>query len=230
MFFDPLPNMPDWSPALRKLRRDPVMKSIIARVGPCTLSPKQDAFISLVQSIYAQQINTKIATTLYNRFASRFSNGIPTPRKVYNALNGGWDEETIRFCGLSRQKRAYALDLAKHCLERKTDFKSLAQMDDETVIQALVAVKGIGRWTAEMFLIFTLNRPDVLPVDDLGIRESMRRFYGLRERPRADKMRQIAEQWRPFRTVASWYLWRGGALEEAQESGDKAIEVKRAKR
>ncbi len=214
MFFD-LPLIPpDWTAATRVLRRDPVMKSIIARVGACTLSTGRDPFISLVQSIYAQQISTKIATTLYGRFAAKFPKGQPTPRRVVTALSGNWDDETIRFCGLSRQKRVYVLDLAQHFIDKKINPRALAQSDDESVIEALTAVKGVGRWTAEMFLIFTLNRPDVLPVDDLGIREAVRRFYGLKERPSDDELRSIAEPWKPYRTIASWYLWRGGATTE----------------
>lgn len=214
MFFERPEQLPDWSAAVKHLRRDTVMRRLIARVGPCALSPRGDAFISLVQSIYAQQISTKIATTLYGRFADKFPRRVPTPARVVEALSGGWSEEEIRRCGLSRQKRVYVLDLAEHFSRRKVNLRHLAQADDERVIEALTAVKGVGRWTAEMFLIFTLNRPDVLPVDDLGIREAVRRFYRLNDRPRADELRAIGEPWRPWRTVATWYLWRAAGMAE----------------
>lgn len=213
MFFPTPPARPDWSAAVRRLRRDPVMKRIIARVGPCTLAPRRDYFIALCQSIYAQQISTRIATTLFARFAAEFPRKTPTPARVAAALSpGGWADEKIRRCGLSRQKRQYVLDLARHFADRRINAHKLHTLEDEAVIDALTDIHGVGRWTAEMFLIFVLNRPDVLPVDDLGLRESARRFYGLHERPRADVLRQIAEPWRPFRSIATWYLWRGGAI------------------
>lgn len=215
----------NWSAAVKHLRRDVVMRRLIARVGPCTLSPRSDAFISLVQSIYAQQISTKIATTLYGRFAEKFPRRTPTPRRVSTALSGGWSDEEIRRCGLSRQKRAYVLDLAEHFSRRKINLRHLAQADDESVIAALTAVKGVGRWTAEMFLIFTLNRPDVLPVDDLGIREAVRRFYQLDDRPRADELRSIGEPWRPWRTIATWYLWRAAGMPDETAKRSARTEV-----
>lgn len=193
------------------------MKGIVARVGPCTLAPRTDYFIALCQSIYAQQISTKIATTLFARFAAEFPRKTPTPARVAAALTpggpGAWEVEKVRRCGLSRQKRQYVLDLARHFADRRIDPRSLHAMDDEAVIGSLTDIRGVGRWTAEMFLIFVLNRPDVLPVDDLGLREGVRRFYGLPDRPKADLVRQIAEPWRPWRTVATWYLWRGLSLE-----------------
>jgi DNA-3-methyladenine glycosylase II len=209
VFFDPPKVKPDWSRALRALRRDPILRPVIARVGPCTLAPRNDAFISLVQSIYAQQISTKIATTLYLRFAEKFPRRKPTPALVVKALSGAWPDDEIKRCGLSRQKRAYVHDLAGHFCRREINPRQLARADDETVIESLTRVKGIGRWTAEMFLMFNLNRPDVLPVDDLGIREAVRQLYALQHRPKADELRAIAEPWRPWRTIACWYLWRG---------------------
>jgi DNA-3-methyladenine glycosylase II len=222
VFFPKPAASPDWSKALRHLRRDPVMKGIIARVGPCTLAPRQDYFVKLCQSIYAQQISTKIATVLYGRFAAMFPRKTPTPAKVVAALSpGGWDDETVRRCGLSRQKRAYVLDLARHFADRRIDARNLHTLDDESIIAALTEINGVGRWTAEMFLIFVLNRPDVLPVDDLGLREGVRRSYGLSERPKADVVRRIAEPWRPWRTIATWYLWRGLSLEHKDNNKDK---------
>jgi DNA-3-methyladenine glycosylase II len=219
VFFPKPAANPDWSAAIRVLRRDPVMKRVIDRVGPCLLAPRNDYFIKLCQSIYAQQISTRIATTLFGRFAAKFPRKTPTPAKVVAALSaGGWDEETIRHCGLSRQKRKYVLDLACHFADRRIKARKLHTLDDEAVIEALTEINGVGRWTAEMFLIFVLNRPDVLPVDDLGLREAVKRLYNLKERPPADVLRRIAEPWRPWRTIATWYLWRGIAMESANST------------
>lgn len=209
MFFPKPSEPPDWSAAVRRLRRDPVLRAVIRRVGPCTLVPRNDHFIALCQSIYAQQISTKIATTLFGRFADRFPRKRPTPGRVVAALSGAWEDEVVRHVGLSRQKRAYILDLATHFTRRTIDTRKLAGMPDESVIEALTKVNGIGRWTAEMFLIFVLNRPDVLPVDDLGVREGVRKLYGLDQRPTAKELVQLGERWRPFRSIATWYVWRG---------------------
>jgi DNA-3-methyladenine glycosylase II len=138
---------------------------------------------------------------------------------VLAALSGGVSEEKIKYCGLSQQKRAYVADLAKHFVDGEIPTRSFAGMDDETIIEHLTRVKGIGRWTAEMFLMFVLNREDLLPVDDLGLVESMRVHYGLAKRPTKKEAMEIGEKWRPYRTVATWYLWRGaGALKAAKKS------------
>ena len=190
-------------------RVDPVMKSIIARVGPCTLSPRKDYFVVLCKSIFSQQLNTKVAATLFGRFSDLFPRRRPTPKLVLKALCGGVSEEAIRHAGLSRQKRSYILDLAQHFMEGEIPTRSFAGMEDEAVIEHLTCVKGIGRWTAEMFLIFVLNREDILPVDDLGVLEAMRVHYGLANRPTKGEAIKLAEPWRPYRTLGTWYLWRG---------------------
>src|SRR5687768_4136799 len=207
MWFEPPPRDPDWSAALRHLRCDPVMKKLIARVGPCTLHPRRDYFVVLCKSIFTQQISTKVATTLFGRFRDQFPMRRPTPARVATFLRTG-DEQLIRTCGLSRQKRAYVLDLAERFGAGNIPTRRFARMSDEDIVQSLIGVKGVGRWTAEMFLIFVLNRPDVLPVDDLGLREAVKKAYGLKERPKAMALRAIAEKWGPYRTVATWYLWR----------------------
>ncbi len=210
MWFDKPPSQPDWKLARAHLSKaDPVMRRIIRGVGPCTLAPKppREYFVTLCKSIYTQQISTKIATILYGRFSEQFARKQPTPARVVEFLGNG-DDEQIRRCGLSRQKRAYILDLARHFTGGQIPTRRLARMSDDEVIDALVRVKGIGRWTAEMFLIFVLNRPDVLPVDDLGLREAVKKAYGLKDRPKAAELREIAKKWEPFRTIATWYLWR----------------------
>ena len=212
MWFNPPDNSPDWSAAVRHLRRaDPALGRVIARVGPCTLFPRRDYFVALCQAIYTQQISTAIATILFDRFRDHFPRRRPTPERALELLTAG-DEQTLRRCGLSRQKRSYLIDLARHFVDGSIPVRRLGRMEDEEVIQTLVRVNGIGRWTAEMFLIFVLNRPDVLPVDDLGLREGVRALYRMTKRPAGKIVTEMAERWRPWRTVATWYLWRNGAV------------------
>ncbi len=184
------------------------MRKLIARVGPCTLHPRRDYFVVLCKSIFTQQISTKVATTLFGRFRDQFPLRRPTPARVATFLASG-DEQLIRTCGLSRQKRAYVLDLAQHFAAGDIQTRRFARMEDQEIIESLTRVKGVGRWTAEMFLIFVLNRPDVLPIDDLGLREGAKVAYGLNERPGAKLLTDLGERWRPYRTIATWYLWRG---------------------
>lgn len=199
----------DWSAARAHLRRaDPALAAVITRVGPCTLAPRRDYFVALCQSIFSQQVSTAVAAVLFDRFRALFPSRRPTPTRVIELLEGG-DEQRVRTCGLSRQKRAYLLDLARHFVSGQIDRRRLGRMDDEAVIESLTRVKGVGRWTAEMFLIFVLNRPDVLPVDDLGLRKGVQQVRGLAELPDALTCRTLAEPWRPWRSVATWYLWRG---------------------
>jgi DNA-3-methyladenine glycosylase II len=220
MWFERPPGQPDWSGAVRHLRRaDPALRAVIGRVGPCTLAPRRDYFVVLCQAIFTQQISTAIATTLFGRFRDLFPRRRPTPQLVIKLLeecgagngNGQAPSALLRGCGLSRQKTSYLLDLARHFRDGEIPTRGISRMSDEAVIDALVRVRGIGRWTAEMFLIFTLNRPDVLPVDDLGLREGVRALAGLPERPTAAAVTARAEIWRPYRSIATWYLWRGAA-------------------
>ena len=207
MWFERPPGVPDWSAAERYLRRrDPILREIIKRVGPCTLAPRRDYFVVLCKAIFTQQISTAVAAVLFGRFRDEFPGRRPTPARVVQVMSK--DPQMIRRCGLSRQKAVYLQDLASHFVENKIPTRRLSFLEDEAVIQSLVRVKGFGRWTAEMFLIFVLNRPDVLPVDDLGLREAVREVYGLPERPGAKDLTNRGELWRPYRTIATWYLWR----------------------
>ena len=207
MWFDVPKVTCDWTQGARHLARvDPTLRRVIGRVGPCTLAPRRDYFVALCKAIYAQQISTKVATVLFGRFRQQFPNRRPTPELVLQLLNG--PESNLRLCGLSRQKAVYLADLARHFVDGRIPTRKLSRMSDDQVIDALVNVKGIGQWTAEMFLIFVLNRPDVLPVDDLGVREGVREMYGLHGRPTADELIAIGEPWRPFRSIATWYVWR----------------------
>lgn len=186
------------------LRRDPVLAALIRKHGACGLASAQraDHFSALVRAITGQQLSTKAASTIYARLVALMPDGV-TP----SALSALTDEQ-LRGVGMSRQKIAYFRDLCDKALSGVVPLDSLDALSDEAVISALTAVKGIGRWSAEMFLMFRLHRPDVLPVDDLGIVNAVKNVYRLRKKPNADRIRKIGEAWRPYRSVASWYLWR----------------------
>lgn len=206
MWFDANGNAVRWSDAARHLSRvDPVMRKVIRRVGPCQMKPRRDYFVALCRAIFAQQLNVRVAQVLFDRFQNLMPGRRLTPEAVIKVLEA---PESVRGCGLSRPKASYIRDLAQHFVDGRIPTRRLSRMSDEDVIEALIGVKGIGRWTAEMFLMFVLNRPDVLPVDDLGLREGMRDLYGLKERPKAPQMIEMAERWRPYRSVGTWYVWR----------------------
>ena len=187
------------------LRRDPILAALIRRHGPCGLAAarRADHFSALVRAITFQQLSTKAAATIYNRMAALMPGGVPTPAG-FAALS----DEQLRSAGLSRQKIGYLRDLCEKVDSTTIDLDTVDSLSDEEVIAALVTIKGIGRWSAEMFLIFRLLRPDVLPVGDLGIIIAVQKAYKLRKRPTPDRLRKIGEAWRPYRSVASWYLWR----------------------
>jgi DNA-3-methyladenine glycosylase II len=201
------------------LGRDPVLASLIRRHGPCGLAAAQraDHFSALVRAITGQQLSTKAATTIYGRMVALMPGGVPT----VEGFSGVKDEE-LRAAGMSRQKIAYLRDLCEKISARALDLAALDALPDEDVVNALVRVKGIGRWSAEMFLIFRLHRPDVLPVGDLGIVIAVQRAYGLRARPKPERLRKIGEAWRPYRSVASWYLWRSLDNEPVQAPVQKS--------
>jgi DNA-3-methyladenine glycosylase II len=208
MWYVKTKKIPDWSAATRHLRRaDPKLAKIIKKVGPCTINSRRDYFPFLCVCIFNQQISMKIAAILYGRFRDMFSDRKPDAKHLLELHERSPD--WVKLCGVSRQKREYLLDLSRKFIDGHIPTRRLNRMSDEEVIESLTQIKGIGQWTAEMFLMFVLNRPDVLPVDDLGLREAVKRLYQLRERPDAKKLRKIAELWRPWRTVATWYLWRG---------------------
>jgi DNA-3-methyladenine glycosylase II len=186
------------------LRRDPVLAALIRKHGACGLASAQraDHFSALVRAITGQQLSTKAASTIYARLAALMPGGV-SPASLSTL-----SDEQMRAVGMSRQKVAYFRDLCDKALSGVVALDSLESMTDDEVIATLTKVKGIGRWSAEMFLMFRLHRPDVLPVDDLGIVNAVKNVYGLRKRPTADRIRKIGEAWRPYRSVASWYLWR----------------------
>jgi DNA-3-methyladenine glycosylase II len=187
-------------------QRDPVLGAIIAEHGPCGLARAQheDPFTALVEAIVWQQLSGKAAATIYARVLALLPNGgPPTPDGLLAAAEG-----SLRAAGLSRAKTAYVRDLAARVRDGDVHLDALGVLEDEEVVAELTRIKGIGRWTAEMFLMFRLHRPDVLPVGDLGIVKAIERAYGLRKTPSPERMRKIAEPWRPYRSVATWYLWR----------------------
>lgn len=185
-------------------RRDPVLGAVIRKYRSRTPleASKMDPFPALVRTITAQQISTKAAATIHGRLVALMPHGVEPDALL--ALS----DDQLRQAGLSRQKTAYVRDLAARAASGALPLHTLHELTDEEVIDAIVTVKGLGRWSAEMFLMFRLRRPDVLPVDDLGIVTAITRLYGLRKKPKPDRIRKIGEAWRPYRTVACWYLWR----------------------
>jgi DNA-3-methyladenine glycosylase II len=181
---------------------DPVLSSIIARVGPYAMQYRQPEFESLVRSIVYQQLSGKVASVIFGRLSSAVGGQI-RPASILKLR-----PSRMRSLGLSAAKTAYIRDLARHTRDGKVVFESLEGLTDAQVIEQLTQVKGIGAWTAHMFLMFALRRPDVLPVGDLGIRSAIRKAYGLENLPAPSEMEAIAQRWRPYCSVASWYLWR----------------------
>jgi 3-methyladenine DNA glycosylase/8-oxoguanine DNA glycosylase len=192
--------------ALAHLRKaDPVIAAIIARVGPCRLRPVAEGthFDSILKAIVYQQLSGSAASTIHGRVRALLQ-GERSAAKALLQL----PEAKLRAAGLSRQKLAYVRDLARKVVDRELAIERLHELGNEAIIESLTAVHGVGTWTAEMFLMFRLGRPDVLPVHDYGIRKAMQRAYRLRDLPKPKRMLELAASWSPHRTVASWYLWR----------------------
>jgi DNA-3-methyladenine glycosylase II len=189
--------------ALDHLKKsDVILASIIARVGPCKMTYREPTFEALARAIVFQQLSTKAARTIYGRLEEA-AGGAVTPVAIQNLSVG-----EMRRAGLSKQKIGYIRDLAEHALSGKVDFARLPAMSDEEVIIALTDIKGVGVWTAHMFLIFSLRRPNVLPVGDLGVRMAIQRAYKKRKLPLPKEIEKIAKGWHPYCSFAAWYLWR----------------------
>lgn len=201
--------------AIRHLRkRDKVLRSVIDAAGPCTLKPKRDRFWMLVCSILSQQLSTRSAETIRKRVEAAL------PERTPDAIIA-LPPQMLRECGVSPQKLGYLRDLCENVLDGRVNLTRIHRKSDEEVIEELVQIKGIGRWTAQMFLMFSLCRPDVFPVGDLGIKIALRDLYGFSALPSDDEAHAIAEPWRPFSTVASWYCWRSIDLKK-REKADQA--------
>lgn len=190
--------------ALRHLRaNDPVMSELIEEIGPFTLRLERNRFRVLLRSIVSQQISTSAARSIRLRLEKLIAPARVTPARIAQL-----GEQQLRSAGLSKQKSAYIMDLASKVKRGEVRLRTVGRMDDEQVIAELIQVKGIGRWTAQMFLIFSLGRPDVLPHDDLGIRAAIRDLYRLDQLPDKATCEAIAKPWRPYTSIASWYCWR----------------------
>lgn len=202
----------DYPKAIRLIaRRDPTLGAIIRTIGPCGLPGRQrgDHLTAFISAIVSQQLSTKAAATIFRRFVELFPGGAITDAATIASFEDG----ALRGVGLSGQKVGYLRDLCARLQDGRLRLEELDALPDEQVVVRLTEVKGFGRWTAEMFLMFRLLRPDVLPVGDLGIVNAIQRVYKLRKRPDAKRMLAIGEAWRPYRTVACWYLWQSLRLE-----------------
>jgi DNA-3-methyladenine glycosylase II len=188
------------------MRRDPILGAAIKNIGPCGMADRQrkDHLSALVGSIVSQQLSTRAAATIFGRFVALFpDHHIPSAEAI-----AAIDDARLRGVGLSGQKVGYLRDLSARIADGRLKLDELDELPDEQVIERLTSVKGFGRWTAEMFLMFRLHRPDILPVDDLGIQNAIMRLYRMRKRPTAKRMTKLGEVWKPYRSVASWYLWQ----------------------
>ncbi|HEV2859036.1 MAG TPA: DNA-3-methyladenine glycosylase [Solirubrobacterales bacterium] len=197
--------------ARKALAADPTMAALIERVGEIDIATRlqrrkeeapADAYGALLRAIVGQQLSTKAARTIYRRVLDLFGGTTPSPEQLLEA-----SEADLRGCGLSGRKTEYVRDLARHVISGELELDRLEQLEDEQVIEEIVAVRGLGRWTAEMFLLFHLQRPDVLSGGDLGIRKAIQIEYGLEEMPTPTQTVEIGERWRPHRSLASLYLW-----------------------
>ena len=186
-------------------KRDPVMRELIRRTGPCTIGSRRthDHFGSLVQAIVFQQLAGKAAAAIHGRFVALFDGHKITPEAVLATGHA-----RLRSVGLSEAKTLAILDLASKVEDGTVPLRSISRYDDDTIVERLSSVRGIGRWTAEMFLMFQLGRTDVWPVDDLGVRKGYALAYGLDEMPKPKELVELGERFRPYRSVAAWYCWR----------------------
>lgn len=184
------------------LRKDPLLTGIIDIVGDYTLKKRNHHFSVLVESIISQQLATGAAEAIFKRFKDLYPK-FPTASEILSTR-----KSKLRLVGLSGMKIEYLKDLARHIEQGRLDMKSLGKMSDEDVIVSLTQVKGIGRWTAEMFLIFSLGRQDVFPADDLGLRKGVQRVFSLPDIPKPKEVEKIGQRWKPYRTIVTWYLWK----------------------
>jgi DNA-3-methyladenine glycosylase II len=189
--------------AINHLRKsDPVMAAIIERVGPCRIEYGPPEFHSLAEAIVYQQLNGQAALTIFKRFTALAGEPL-TPAGIQKLT-----DEQMRSVGLSKQKSSYLRDMAERAARGQLNFSQLHELPDEEVIKHLTQVKGVGVWTAQMFLMFTLKRPNVLPTGDFGVQMAMKRHYNKRKLPKPAQMEKIARPWAPYRSIACWYLWK----------------------
>jgi DNA-3-methyladenine glycosylase II len=198
--------MPEIEIALQHLKKDKLLKKVIAQTGAIKLKKDTDLYLSLMRAIVGQQLSVKAANTIWGRFISMFPDQYPHAEVVLRT-----DDEMLRNVGLSYQKAGYIKNIAQFSLEKTLDYKKLKKMTDDDLIEYLVQIKGVGRWTVEMILMFNLNREDIFPKDDLGIQTAMINIYGCHAPRKKDffaAMDALAEKWRPYRTLACMHLWK----------------------
>jgi DNA-3-methyladenine glycosylase II len=192
------------SARLHLSKADPILARIITEVGTLGIVPRIERFQALVRAIIFQQLAGAAANAIYNRFVGLFPGpNFPSPEQVLAK-----SDAELRSVGLSEKKALYIKDLAAHIKDGKLNFHRFHRMTDEEVIADLTQVKGIGIWTAEIFMMFNLGRPDIMPADDLGVQNAVKRYYRMRKRPNRKRLLKLAERWRPYRSAAAWYLWR----------------------
>ena len=193
------------SEILKHLKKDKVLKKAIAQVGTIKKQKKQDLFAALLRAIVGQQLSVKAADTIWKRFLGLFGDKIPDPNNLLKI-----SDDQLRFVGLSYQKAGYLKNIATFSIGQSLDRKHLKKKNDDELIDYLVQIKGVGRWTVEMLLMYTLDRPDVFPKDDLGIQNGIKKLYGLSSEKKEliKEIEKIAESWRPHRTLACMYIWR----------------------
>lgn len=208
---------PDWSAAAKHLRRDPVLKRVIRTEGPCTLTPVQrEPYEALVRAIAHQQVHGRAAEAILGRFIALFPGTVFPPPAMVLAT----PVDAMRGCGFSQSKVAAIRDIAEKAEGGLVPTRvAAAALDDATLIERLTAIRGVGRWTVEMLLMFTLGRTDILPIDDFGVREGWKVAAGLEAQPKPKELAAIGEAWAPWRSIAAWYLWR--AADRAKRSAFK---------
>ncbi len=192
-----------YSAAHKVLKKDPKLAKIMKLVGEYQIRTSRNYYESLVEAIITQQLAGSAAKAISNRFRSLYGKSFPKPIDVINT-----SDSKLRKTGLSRMKIEYIKELSKAIESKKLKMRSLSKLSDEEIVEQLTQIKGIGRWTAEMFLIFSLGRMDVLPVGDLGLRKGVQLLNSSSELPNAAEIEELAEKWRPYRTVATWYIWK----------------------
>ena len=189
--------------AVKFLKKDPKFAKIIMQVGDYNVKITKNRYQSLVEAIISQQLSGSAANSITKKFRKLYKSKFPKPRDIIKT-----SDSKLRTTGLSKMKIVYIKELSKKIESKELNMRKISTQSNEQVIEVLTDVKGIGRWTAEMFLIFSLGRLDILPVGDLGLKKGIQSMYSLKELPEKEQIEQLAESWKPYRTVATWYLWK----------------------